>query len=354
MKNNLKNCSRLDFRVRGMTCASCEVILERSLKKSPGVRKVSINHGNGQGTLWHERNADVRLNQLQKFLPRDSHYVLYDGEESDSPRQRNWKEIGLAVLGVVLLYPIFKSLGVFSGSFAAGSGDSLTLGAIFLVGVVAALSSCAAIVGGLILTFSARYAEAHPTASPAQRLKPHFYFNAGRLASYFVLGGLVGSLGGLLTPPPRFSGLLTVLIGVVMLLLAIDILKLFRAGRFLPRLPKVFSHKLHALAESDNPLLAFAGGALTFLLPCGFTQSMQLYALTTGSFLTGGLVMFVFALGTLPALLAIGAVASFSHGRFARVFTTFSGVLVLFFGLSTLNNGLNLLGIPLTGLARGA
>ncbi|MDR2416217.1 MAG: sulfite exporter TauE/SafE family protein [Candidatus Peribacteria bacterium] len=39
---------------------------------------------------------------------------------------------------------------------------------------------------------------------------------------------------------------------------------------------------------------------MTFFVPCGFTFAMQLYAMQTGSFLSGGVVMLLFAVGTLP------------------------------------------------------
>jgi hypothetical protein len=88
--------------------------------------------------------------------------------------------------------------------------------------------------------------------------------------------------------------------------------------------------------------MPFVLGALTFFLPCGFTQSMQLYALTTGSFWQGGVTMLVFALGTLPALLGVGVVASFAKGTFVRYFLKFSGAMVLVLGLYNFNNGLAL------------
>jgi sulfite exporter TauE/SafE len=45
---------------------------------------------------------------------------------------------------------------------------------------------------------------------------------------------------------------------------------------------------------------AFISGALTFFVPCGFTFAMQLYAMQTGSFWMGAVVMLLFAGGTLP------------------------------------------------------
>jgi len=74
-------------------------------------------------------------------------------------------------------------------------------------------------------------------------------------------------------------------------------------------------------------------GALTFFLPCGFTQAMQLYAISTGDVATGALVMGAFALGTAPALLGIGGISSIMKGAMARIFYAVVGILVIAFGI---------------------
>jgi sulfite exporter TauE/SafE len=57
---------------------------------------------------------------------------------------------------------------------------------------------------------------------------------------------------------------------------------------------------------------------------------MQAYALTTGSFMTGGLTMLVFALGTLPVL-ALLSFSSFSINNkpWRGVFFKTAGVIVI-------------------------
>ena len=84
----------------------------------------------------------------------------------------------------------------------------------------------------------------------------------------------------------------------------------------------------------------------TFFLPCGFTQSMQIVALSSGSFITGFLIMLAFALGTLPvlALLSFGS-TSFSHSKYAPLFFKSAGVFVIGLGTFTLVSGLVGLGI---------
>ena len=89
-------------------------------------------------------------------------------------------------------------------------------------------------------------------------------------------------------------------------------------------------------------------GALTFFLPCGFTQSLQLVALASGSFVGGATTMFLFALGTLPSLLGISFISSKATGRTSHLFIHFAGVLVLLLSIFNLRNGMALANINFT------
>jgi len=85
-------------------------------------------------------------------------------------------------------------------------------------------------------------------------------------------------------------------------------------------------------------------GALTFFLPCGFTQAMQLYAVSTGSFWTGMAVMGLFAIGTAPSLLGMGGLTSVFKGRRARIFFMTAGLAVILLGWFNIQNGMRLVG----------
>ena len=73
---------------------------------------------------------------------------------------------------------------------------------------------------------------------------------------------------------------------------------------------------------------------------------MQIAAVGSGSFISGMLIMFAFALGTLPmlALLSFGS-ASFAHGRHAPLFFKSAGVVVVGLGIFALLAGLAGLGV---------
>lgn len=329
------------IRVRGMTCTSCEVIIERTLKRLPGVKRVKVNHATGWCEIIHDSTVSLYMKDIRAALSEHGYSLWSDKvAQAEQTQQHHWREFGVALMILFVVYKVLQVMGLFS--ISTNVDASINLGAIFVIGLVAAVSTCTALVSGLILSVAAKYNEVHQAATKWQRLKPHLLFNLGRLVSYFVLGGVIGVIGQAITPSARFTGLLTIVISVVMILLGIDILKLFQGNRFIPKMPKWFSQKLYTLAESDKPWVPFVTGGLTFFLPCGFTQSMQLYALTTGSFWQGGITMFVFALGTMPALLGIGMMASLAKGKFARYFLKFSGAMVLVLGIYNFNNGLAL------------
>jgi sulfite exporter TauE/SafE/plastocyanin len=240
-----------------------------------------------------------------------------------------------------------KLLGVFDG-IGTAFGSAPTYPIVLVIGLTAGISTCMAMVGGLVAGFSASYAEKHQYATRWERFKPNLFFNAGRLASYTVLGGAIGALGSAVKLSTGFTGLLVAAAGMVMLYLG------FKLTGISPKLsnlnitfPKWLSRKLGMKdsGEGYSHKEALIGGALTFFLPCGFTQAMQIYAVTTGSFTSGALIMFLFALGTLPGLLGVGALTSVLKGTPARIFFRFVGLVVLILGVTNIANGYNLSGI---------
>jgi sulfite exporter TauE/SafE len=128
-------------------------------------------------------------------------------------------------------------------------------------------------------------------------------FHIGRLLSFFFLGGLIGVIGATFEPGIWGTFVIGIVIGLVMLILGINLLDIFPwAKRLQPTMPKFISKNLLGIKKFNHTFTPFLLGVITFFLPCGFTQSMQIYTLSTHSFWTGALTMSAFALGTLPVL----------------------------------------------------
>lgn len=269
-----------------------------------------------------------------------------DCETPAVSRSAHIAEIGVMMIVLVALYEGSKALHLFS--FATDTEQFIGLGTVLLIGLTASMSSCLAMVGGLLLSVSSTWSKAHPDASAWEKFEPQLHFNLGRLIGYFVFGGLTGLLGRQLLLSIHGTGMLKVALSLVMILLGLNILGLLPKKYCRMPLPRSLTKRMRALSMSDGIMAPLTLGSLTYFIPCGFTQSMQLLALGSGSFLAGSSIMFVFALGTLPSLLGISAVGSVARGRFARMFGLFAGSVSLLLGFSSLQSGLLLSGINLS------
>ena len=335
--------------IGGMTCASCELLLERKLKAVPGVKGVDIDHKSGTARITAEADKLPSAERITSVIKKAGYNVVDENAptvSTISPDKRKWLEIGGSLLIIFALYKLLQTFDLVS--LAPSTSGVLSLGGIFVIGLVAGTSSCLAVTGGLLVALAAKHNEMRGAETSWQKFKPLMHFNIGRLLSYFVLGGLVGVLGQSITLSTRMTGYMNIIVAFIMLYLALSILEIIPKGSFPIRPPKKLSRWIAGLSESDHPAAPLALGAFTFFLPCGFTQSLQLAALASGSFLTGALTMFTFALGTLPSLLGISAISSTATGAFSRVFLRFSGALVLLLALFNLNSGFALTGIDLS------
>jgi sulfite exporter TauE/SafE/copper chaperone CopZ len=322
------------IRISGMHCRSCEILTEDELLKIPGVTKADVNHGEGIAKISH--SGDLDMQAVSAAVKRAGYSI----GETKNRGPVNYSRAGLAFLLVAGLFLIIQKTGLLniSGNL---SGNLSSLSVVFLIGLTAGVSTCMALVGGLVLAASAKFAQSHPEAPLIQKFIPHLYFNLGRIISFFILGGLIGLLGSVLRLSSSVLGILIIAVGLVMLVMGVQLVNIFPTFRKISlTLPKGISRALKI--GDHNPAVT---GALTFFLPCGFTQAMQLYAMSTGSAVSGALTMGVFAIGTAPGLLGLGGLASAVKGKFSGLFFKTVGAVVIILAILNIGNGLNLLGI---------
>lgn len=334
-----------------MHCRSCEILIEDNIvSKVEGVKKVDANYHKGFVRIYYDR-TNISDNQVRKAI-EDAGYRM--GVSSNEPLVSGdsmvYIELFFAGGVLLLIYFLMKIFGVFNLSY--GFGDSPGLIIVLLIGLTAGISTCMALVGGIVLGISARHADLHPEATPVQKFRPHLFFNAGRLVSYLLLGGLIGLIGSAFRFSSPVLGTLIALVGIVMLFLGLKLIEIFpRLKSF--TLPKGVSRLFGINRETKeySHKDSFLTGAATFFLPCGFTQAMQLYAVSTGSFTRGSLIMGLFALGTMPGLLGIGGITSVIKGWFKGYFFKFAGLIVIILGLLNISYGYNLTGITFGGFS---
>ncbi|KKR91848.1 MAG: Heavy metal transport/detoxification protein [Parcubacteria group bacterium GW2011_GWC2_42_12] len=343
----MTNTQKFIIPIKGMHCKSCEILVEEQLLEVKHIKKAVVDHRRDIAEIYYH-GVSPDLNAINQAIEKAGYSV---GKEEKrgwfSKNKSDYQELGMAALFLLGLYFILNGLGLTSLNILPSGDGGVTVSLILLIGLTAGFSTCMALVGGLVLGLSARHNELHPEATAVEKFRPHLFFNLGRVIGYAFLGGLLGLLGSAIQLSAFSLGILTIVVGLVMLVMGLQLVEIFPwAHKLKLTLPKGLSRVLgigghqKEYSHKNSAIL----GASTFFLPCGFTQAMQVIAISTGSFFYGGIVMGLFALGTVPGLLAVGGLTATVRGAFARKFFKFAGLVVLLFALFNISNGLGLTG----------
>lgn len=332
--------------IKGMHCRSCEITLTDSLESLPDVKKADVSLRSRTATIY--ANHLPPQSAIKHAISKAGYEIGYDKKPWLSKNVADYRDLLLGIVIVTALALIVSRMGI-----ADINTGNIVSGGIFvalLVGLTAGFSTCMALVGGLVLGLSAKHAERHPSATAMQKFRPHIFFNLSRVVTFFILGGLIGVLGSAFQLQGPLLGFLTIVVGIVMLVLGLQLTSLFpRLSSGGLTLPAGIAKRLRLQSRKEKEYShknAVALGAVSFFLPCGFTQAMQLYAISTGSFTTGALVMGLFAIGTMPGLLSVGGLTSTIEGSAARRFFKIAGVAVVAMAFLNISNGYNLTGWP--------
>lgn len=333
-KNSVEKILRID----GMTCSGCEMRIENSLKKIPGVTAAAANYANSELKVTYNPRQ-VKLADIIKTVELiDYRVVEPPAANGGSP----WANLnisqffGLVVVVFALYWIIENTVGF---NFIPQIDHSMGYGILFAVGLMTSLH-CLAMCGGINISQSMTASSAE--ISPLAKFKPGLLYNAGRVISYTLIGGLAGTLGSVVSFSGPAKGAVAIISGVLMIIMGLNMLDIFPwLKKVNPRMPKIFGSKIYRSGRKYGP---FYIGIFSGLMPCGPLQAMQLYALATGGFIPGALSMLFFSLGTVPLVFGFGAASAMFSSRFTRPMIKASMVLIIVLGLVMVNRGLNLSG----------
>lgn len=323
------------FHVFGIHCPSCKIFIEDTLGGRAGVERVHLDLKRETVSIETSLADDQhKLAELLTEAIQQNGYSLSVEKDAREELGRGllWQALPIGLALLAIFFVVQKS-----GILNFGLGGTVTPATSFILGLVASVSSCLAVVGGLVLSLSATVSQ-----DRVNDVKPMALFHGGRLISFAVLGGVLGAIGGALGISFTMTAILGIIASVVMIALGLNLVGVFQSN--IITLPSgVFSFFRTIEHKTIAPFILGFG---TFFLPCGFTQAMQVAALSSGSFSSGFLIMGAFALGTLPmlALLSFGS-ASFAQSKHAPLFFKSAGVLVIGLGLFALLSGLAGLGV---------
>lgn len=340
------------YKVEGMHCASCEILIEKKLLGMENIKSVDASTGNGQVVVEYEgdRPNPERLSRIfaeENYKFSDFALTNKQSAKTDpsGAKKSNATLVAFNIaIFVIIAFLFLQKVGI--ADFLNISSSS-SVAAFFGFGLLAGISSCAALVGGLVLSMSKQWNGLYSeNASASKKLQPHIIFNAGRVASYTVLGGVLGVIGSKLQFSLEFASFLTIAVSLLMIALGMQMLGVKAFRKFQIAAPKSATRYIANESNFKGKYMPFIMGALTFFLPCGFTITAQGLALLSGSVAQGAMIMGAFALGTVPSLIFIGisSVKFSSKPHLAERFSKVAGFLVLFFALFNISSQMNVLG----------
>jgi sulfite exporter TauE/SafE/copper chaperone CopZ len=311
------------IQVEGMTCKACEKNVNTEIKKIESVKHAFANAKTGEVNI--QSTSPVSYEHLKKAV-EDAGYRLKDEKPSVV---MDWIWLAGVISVVVIAQMIYQRL-------LPPQLDSQTI-ALPLVAVYGLITSfhCVSMCGGIALSQSMAKIQGK---TPYQST---FLYNFGRIASYTTFGILLGGVGSFFSISPLVRNLILLTGGILMLYYGISLMGWVTMPKLPNIMPKVNNKKI---SESFRPLIV---GILNGFMPCASLQMMQLYALASGSMISGGLIMLVFALTTAPVLVTIGLLSSKLNLKSSRRVKLVSAAVVVLIGSQMAFRSMSALNLPL-------
>ncbi len=320
------------IKVYEMTCTSCEDRVEHAIKKLVGVIDAKANYS--------EQFAEVEYDDELCNLNKMKAAIKNAGYSTQSSNDYKFMGILIIVAAVVLLG--LKT----SGFDMEAKLTNASYAVLFVVGVLTSIH-CVGMCGGIMLSQSIT----KESKNKFEAIQPALLYNLGRVASYTILGGIIGALGSVFSLSIVAKAAMQIFAGAFMIMMGFNMAGFGAFRKFNIKLPQF------ACKAKNNSGSPFIVGLLNGLMPCGPLQTMQLFALGAGSAEKGALAMFVFSLGTVPLMLTFGALSGLLSKGYTKKILKLSGVLIIALGLIMGNRGLVLAGIninPMTALANNS
>lgn len=333
---------RKTLKIKNMTCSNCEIRIENTLQKIPGILNVRARFSNSDVDVHYDEKIikiEIIINSIEKLG-----YQVENKQGNQLVKVDNDKFSVNQLLGIgIILFAFYVIVNNTVGfNFIPQIDKNASYGILFVIGLITSLH-CMAMCGGINLSQCVSYKIDPDNLNKLSKLKPSLMYNAGRVISYTFIGGIVGALGSAISFSGTAKGTVAVISGVFIVIMGLNMLNMFPwLRRINPKMPRIFGSRIFNNNGKHGP---FYIGLLNGLMPCGPLQAMQIYALGTGSFFAGALSMFMFSLGTVPLMFGFGAVSSFLSSKFTHRMMKASAVLVMVLGIVMISRGLSLSGV---------
>jgi sulfite exporter TauE/SafE len=318
--------------VQWMDCISCETILKDALDAVPDIKVISLTHKTWKLTI--EYSSDKEFIKLKDILKEYDYSLVEDKESSIRQSKKSAKRLKQFVIWSAVLALLRGFTQVDLTQYIWDYWPTMWLGVAFLVWLVACWSSCLAVTWWIVVS----YIEALEDKNRIHLAKTQWLFHLWRIWAFVLWGALLWHLGQTIQISASANATMMM---IVWLVLAYVWLQIFW---IVPSITKRWFHLPwwveKIIKKFNDPQYALLVWALTFFLPCWFTQSMQLFAMQTWSAYQWALMLWAYWLGTVPLLLWLWLSAWYFKAKMRMFNKIIAGLLVTFW-LITFANGWN-------------
>lgn len=212
---------------------------------------------------------------------------------------------------------------------------------ILTTAFLGSVGHCIGMCGGIVVAYTS--SKIDDNSSYFRQTASHLAYNFGRVTTYTLLGALFGTIGKFIAFTPATKGALFVLTGMLMLLTGLSLLgniRFLNSAEWSISKYTWYQNSFKKLITSKSYGSFYLLGMLNGIIPCGLVYAFAVFAASTASPWGGALVMATFGLATIPALFFLGFVTKFlQKGNLRAIMMKFAALLVIIYGLLTLNKG---------------
>ncbi|MDF2592250.1 MAG: heavy metal transporter, partial [Clostridia bacterium] len=192
-----RNVIKTSISIKGMTCSSCEIKVESTLRKLEGIIDVKVSLAEAKADISYDEDA-INIDSIIKVIDDLGYQATESIKINSSIKSKEVQKsdslkidqvIGIGII-LTALYMIIKHTVGFN--FVPEIDSTMGYGVLFIVGALTSLH-CVAMCGGINLS----QCVAHRSVDDGKmgKLKPSLLYNAGRVVSYTIIGGIVGAIG---------------------------------------------------------------------------------------------------------------------------------------------------------------
>jgi sulfite exporter TauE/SafE len=212
--------------------------------------------------------------------------------------------------------------------------DPMLLFATFAGGIAGSLH-CVGMCGGFPVALA---------GSSTAKWTRQVLYNLGRLNTLVFIGAVSGAAGAAVVaagPVRQFERALALVAGSFMIVVGLEVLGVLAqfTARGAALAQATVGRMLAGVMRSRSPAAPLALGVFNAFLPCQLIYAFAARAASTASVTEGMLTMLCFGLGTVPAMLAVGAAGALARPAVRARLSLLAGALIVAFGAITLLRG---------------